>query len=238
MQPLPEAIKHVRRARRKEQRRRFAENAADRQNTAGHNAVHAAWQHHRANGAPFARPQAKSPLAVALRHGFETLLRGAHDGRQVHDRQRQRARKQRRAIFAEDQHTDQAVDDRGDTRKRFRRIFDGGDKLFIRGVFVQIDRRAHAERQHDQKRCNDDIKRAQNVRQDADAVGKIAWRGGEHLPCDVWNTIAQYISNHKQNERTSQYCRGSHERMHQDNIGPAAGRSTGFEHSVSLLVAL
>ena len=76
------------------------------------------------------------------------------------------------------------------------------------------------------------------IRQDADAVCKIAWRGGEHLPCDVWNTIAQYISNHKQNERTSQYCRGSHERMHQDNIGPAAGRSTGFEHSVSLLVAL
>ena len=75
VQPLPEAIKHVRRARRKDQRRRFAENADDRQNTTGHNAVLAAWQHHRANGSPFARSKAEGSLAVALRHGFEALLR-------------------------------------------------------------------------------------------------------------------------------------------------------------------
>ena len=80
--------------------------------------------------------ESKRALAVALRDGLETLLRGTHDGWQVHDRQRPCARDQRRPVLAEDQHADEAVDDGRDAGERLRRVFDGRDELFIRRIFV------------------------------------------------------------------------------------------------------
>ena len=115
----------------------FTHDAAHSQNAAGHDAVDAAGQHDGADDVPLACTQTHGTLTVALRHRFQAFLRCTHDGRQVHDRKRQRTGKKRRAVFAEDQHTDQAVDDRGDTRKRFRRIFDGGDKL---GCILSVGR--------------------------------------------------------------------------------------------------
>ena len=85
----------MRRTRGKEKRRGFAEDAPHGEDAPGDDAVDAARQHRRADRAPLARAEGERALAIALRHGFEALLRRAHDGRQVHNHERQRARDER-----------------------------------------------------------------------------------------------------------------------------------------------
>ena len=56
-------------------------------------------------------------------------------------------------LAREKQHAEQAVDDRGDTRKRLRRHpHQRNDSAPLFGVFRQIDGRADAERHRDQQR--------------------------------------------------------------------------------------
>ena len=226
-------------ARREQQRGRLAEDAADRQDAAGDDAVHAAGQHHGADDTPLARTEAERALAVALRHGFEALLRGAHDGRQVHDDERERAGQQRCfhvQKLAEKQHAYKAVDNGRDAGERLGRVLDGADEPAVRGVLGQVDGCAHAERQDDQQRGDHNIERVENVRQDADAVRQVARRGGQQRPRHVRQTLDEHVGDQKQHECSRDDGRRTHEDAHGEDIGPAtAGNGFLFHLSPSLL---
>ena len=102
---------------------------------------------------PLACTQAHGTLPVALRHRLEGFLRGADDGGQVHDHQRERTGQQtglEAQRLTEHQHTHQTVDDAGDARQRFVGELDDLDEPPVGGVLGQVDRRAYAQRQYDQ----------------------------------------------------------------------------------------
>ena len=102
---------------------------------------------------PLACTQAHGTLTVALRHRLEGFLRGADDGGQVHDHQRERTGQQtglESQRLTEHQHTHQTVDDAGDARQRFVGELNDLDEPPVGGVLGQVDRRAYAQRQYDQ----------------------------------------------------------------------------------------
>ena len=116
------------------------------------------------------------------------------------------------------------------SQKRLRRVFDDGDHALVSRVFVEVDRRAHAQRQHDHQRREDDIERAQNVRQNADFSRQIAGLRAQQLPADVWQALAEHIDDQKQHQRARQSRRDIHERAHQADIGPAPPGNPCFFH--------
>ena len=173
---------------------------------------------------PLARAKAERALAIALRHGFQTLLRGADDGRQIHDNERQRTGQQGSAHvqkLAEEQHAHQTIDDRRDAGECFGCIFNDADHFFVLRIFGKIYCRADAQRKHNDKRGDDDIKRVEDVRQDADCVGKVARLCGKKLPCDIGQTLQQHIADEKQHQRTAERGGEPHQAAHKRDISLA-----------------
>ena len=175
----------MREARCEQQRRRLAEDAADGEDAARDHAVHAAWDDHGADDAPFARAQSERTLAVALRHGFQALLRRAHYRRQVHHRQCQRAREKRGAHaqeLTEKQHADKTVDYRRDAGQRLRGVLYRADDALIVRVLCQVYRRSNPKRDDDNYRREHDIKSIHDIGQDAYALLEVARRSEHQLP--------------------------------------------------------
>ena len=142
-------------------------------------------QHDGADDVPLACAEAQGTLTVALRHRLEGLLRGADDGGQVHDHQRQAAGEQAGLEahgLGEDQHTHKAVDDAGDARQRLIGELDDLDELPVGGILGQVDRRAHAQRKHDEQGQEDDIQRVEDGGQDAVGALEDAGGGGKEVP--------------------------------------------------------
>ena len=172
-------------ARGEQQRRRFAEDTSHGEDAAGYNAVHAAGKNNGAYDAPLSGSESEGALAQALRNGLEALLRRAHDGRQVHDDKRHRARAKRGLIaekFAEKQHADKAVYNARYARERLGGVLDSGDDAVIFRILREVNGRSHAERQHPHERTEDDVQSVEYIRQYADRTGKVARLGGEKLP--------------------------------------------------------
>ena len=198
----------MREARGEQKRGGLAEDASGRKNAAGHDPVDAARQHDRAHHAPFARAEAERALAVALRDSPQAFLRRAQDGRQVHDHERQRAREQgglHPQKFTEKQHTDQTVDDGRDARERLGGVFDGRDELFVLRVLREVHGRAHAERQDDEQRSEQDLHRVADIRQNADRAGDVARLRREQVPRDIRQALAEHVHDHEHDQRGRQY---------------------------------
>ena len=75
----------MRQARSEKQSRRFTENSAHRKNTACDNTVHTSGKYDGSDDSPFACTESECTLTIALRHGFQTFLCGAHNRWQIHD---------------------------------------------------------------------------------------------------------------------------------------------------------
>ena len=188
-----------------QQRGRLTQNAADGKDAAGDDSVHAVGKHHRADDPPLSRAQTERALPVALGHGFQAFLRVAHDGGQIHDDKGQRASQQGSAhIVGKQKHTHKAVDDGGNTGEGLGGVLNDRDDLFIVGVLRQVDRRANAKGKHQNQGVDDDVQGIEDVRQNADAVGKVAGLGAEQLPCDVGNTLRQNVDHEKQGQSGGQ----------------------------------
>ena len=167
-------------ARRKQQCRRLTQDPAHCEDTAGDNAVYTAGKHYGADDPPLSGSQTKRPLTIALGHCFQALLCRAHHGGQIHNDQRQRARKQTFAeIIGKSQHSHKAVYDRGNAGKGFGCIFDHADNAPVLGIFRQIDRRSHAQRQNDNKGRKHKIDRVHDIRQNTDPVLQVAGALGQ-----------------------------------------------------------
>ena len=144
------------RAGRVDQRGSLAHDAARRQNDTGQNAGHGAGQHDGEHRAQLARAEAEAALAVGIGHGDERFLCRAHDDRQYHDGQRERARNHAVApvqLGDEEQHAEQAVDDGGNPLQGLGRDAHDLDELAAAaGVLDQPDGGKDAERRGDEQR--------------------------------------------------------------------------------------
>ena len=59
---------------------------------------------------------------------------------------------------------------------------------------VEIDCRAHTQRQHEEQRGQHDVDGVEDVRQDADGVAEVAGRGAQQLPAQVRHALDQHIA--------------------------------------------
>ena len=200
----------------KEQRSGFAQNTTYRQDTSGDDTIHAAGKDNSTDNTPLTGAQTKCAFTVGLRNGFQALLRSTHDGRQIHNYQRQRTCHQASShAVGEQQHTNQTIDDGGDAGKGFCSIFDDTNHFFVGCVLGHINSRTHPQRQNDEQGCQHDIDCVQNVRQDTDALGQIAGLGGEQFQSNVGNTLSQHIDQQEQNQRSRQTNGQQHQCFHQ-----------------------
>ena len=127
----------------------FANDAPDRQNAAGHDAVHGVRQHDGAHHMPLAAAERESTLAVSSRHGEQALARVRHDRGEHHEREREAAGKNallEGAELDEEQHADETEEDGRDARERFGGKADEPHDAGIFRVFGDVHRRADAER--------------------------------------------------------------------------------------------
>ena len=85
-----------------------------------------------------------------------------------------------------------AVDDAGDARQRLVGEFDHRDQAAVGGVFGQVDRRPHPQRQHDEQGEQDDVQGVQDGGQDAVGALEHAGGGGQELPADVGDAPHQH----------------------------------------------
>ena len=136
------------------------------------------------------------------------------------------------------QHAHEAVDDRRDAGECLGRVFDDADDAAVRRVLRQVDGSSHAERQHDQQRCDDDVERVEQVRQDADAVGEVARRGGQQRPRHVRQPLDEHIDDQKQHERRRDHSRRAHEDAHGEDVGSAAAGNGFLFHPLPSLLRL
>ena len=176
---------------------------------------------------PLASPQAQRTLAVALGHRFQGFLGGADDGGQVHDHQRQAAGQQaglEAQRLAEHQHAHQTIEDAGDAGQRLVGELDHLDQTAVGGVFGQVDRRAHTQRQHDEQGQQDDVQRVEDGRQDAVGAFQHAGRGGEEVPADVRHTAHQHHAQDARHQRHHQQGSRPHQHRHHTVPGAAGGR--------------
>ena len=216
-----------------QQRRCLAQYASYCQDAAGDDAVHAAGQHHRADGAPLPCAQSEGSLPVALGHGFQALLRGTHDGGQVHDDQRHGAGDQgflHAQKLAEEHLPHQAVDDGGDAGQRLGGVFDDSHQLFVGGVLRQIHGGTHAQRQHHQQGGQHHADGADDIRQDADGVIQIAGLGAQQLPAQVRHALGQHVQDQEGRQRTGQRGADHHQRAHHGAPRPTAAGKFRIVH--------
>ena len=134
----------------------LAHDAARGKDDAGQNTRHGAGQHDGEHRAQLARAEAEAALAVGVGHGDERLLGRAHDDRQYHNCQRERARNHAVApvqLGDEEQHTEQTVDDGGNPLQGLGGDAHDLDELAAAaGVLDQPDGGKDAERRGDEQR--------------------------------------------------------------------------------------
>ncbi len=234
MQRGDKVIEHQSEARGVEQRRAFAHDAPDRQDAAGHDAVHGVGQHNGAHHAPLACAERQRTLAVGRRHGLQALLRRAHDGGQDHHDERQAACEHTRLqihLLHKKEHTDEAEDDGRDAREGFGRKFDELDDPAVRGVLREIDGGAHAERQDDGHGKENDVERIEDVRQDADGVLDVAACAGEEIPRYAGEAAIEDEADEEKEQRAGQAGTQPDKRAHRQVIRAAARRKVPFHVS-------
>ena len=145
------------------------------------------------------RAQAETALAVHIRHGEQRFLRRAHNQRQNHNRQRQRAGEHRVAetqLARKEQHAEQAVDNRGNAGKRLcRHPNQRDDFASLFRVFRQINGRRNAERNGRQQRQQRHRAGVENGGQHRLIIGGIRER--KHVRIQIRHAADEHIAHQK-----------------------------------------
>ena len=220
---------------------RLAQDTAHGQNAAGEHAVHAAGQHHRADGAPLAGAQTEGALAVGLGHGLQALLRSTHDGGQVHDDQGHGAGEKgflHAQELAEEHLAHQAVDNGGDAGQRLGGVLDNGHYPLVGGILRQVHGGADAQGQHHQQRGQHRADGGDDIRQDADGAVQIAGLGAQQLPTQVGHALDEHIDDEKHRQRAGNGGAEEHQAPHGPTPDTAAGRELMFVHGHFSLLRL
>ena len=94
----------------------------------------------------------------------------------------------------EEQHAYQAKNNGRDAGQRFNGKTDDANQALVRGVFVQVNRGAHAQGDHNDHCHQHNVERVQDVRQNANGVTHVACLRGKQLGGDTRNAAVENVA--------------------------------------------
>ena len=109
---------------------------------------------------PFCGSHSQRTGTIAVRHGTQCFLRISGDQGQHHQYQGKRTGEQRvteSQSLSEEDHTEQAENDRRNTGQDLGGKFNEGDQLAGFGIFVQVNSTSHTNGGCDQQSDHDDV---------------------------------------------------------------------------------
>jgi len=193
----------------------------------------------RANGGlPAGRTQRQTCLAQITWYGAQSIFRGAQHPGQVEQSERQRTRNAREAkakavqreaadmydgdIFAENNGSEEADDQRWHTRQCLGREAQDAQEALVARVLDEVDRRANTDRDHQEQREEQQIERIEDLGRDAD----IIITAFEEIKRDAWQPSQDSIE-HDEGEDKGDEPRHRPEGAGGDAIPHTRTRTTG-----------